>query len=64
MKKDRLKTLLYNALIWIEEECSDFFVAEVNDEYYWFEQTIGITEEEMKELGIDWLSKGEENEED
>ncbi len=62
MKKERLKTLLYNALIWIEEDCSDFFVNEVDDEYYWFEQTIGITEEEIKELGIT-LSKGAENDE-
>lgn len=57
MKKERLKTLLYNALIWIEEECSDFFVSEVENEYFWFEQTLGITEKELKELGIS-LSKG------
>ena len=52
MKKDRLKTLLYNALIWIEDECSDFFVSEVDDEYEWFENAIGITKKELKELDI------------
>lgn len=57
MEKERLKTLLYNALIWIEEENSDFFVNEVSNEYEWFEETIGITEEDMNELEIT-LSKG------
>ena len=52
MKKDRLKTLLYNALIWIEDECSDFFVSEVDDEYEWFENAIGITKKELNELDI------------
>ena len=52
MKKDRLKTLLYNALIWIEDECSDFFVSEVDDEYECFENAIGITKKELNELDI------------
>ena len=52
MTKDRLKTLLYNALIWIEDECSDFFVSEVDDEYEWFENAIGITKKELNELDI------------
>ena len=52
MKKGRLKTLLYNALIWIEDECSDFFVSEVDDEYEWFENAIGITKKELNELDI------------
>ena len=52
MKKDRLKTLLYNALIWIEDECSDFFVSEVDDEYEWFENAIGITKKKLNELDI------------
>ena len=52
MKKERLKTLLYNALIWIEDECSDFFVSEVDDEYEWFENAIGITKKELNELDI------------
>ena len=52
MKKERLKTLLYNALIWIEDECSDLFVSEVDDEYEWFENAIGITKKELNELDI------------
>ncbi len=58
MKKARLEHLLFNALIWIEEENGDFFASEVDNEYEWFEDAIGITEEEMNELGIT-LSKGE-----
>ena len=62
MKKSRLKQLLYKAISWIEEDCADFFVAEVGDEYEWFENAIGITEEELTELGIT-LSKGSEEDE-
>ena len=63
MEKERLRTLLYNALLWIEEENSDFFANEVGNEYEWFEETIGITEEEMNELDIT-LSKGIEEDDD
>ena len=57
MENDKLRTLLYNAIIWIEDECSNFFANEVDNEYEWFEEAIGITEEDMQELGIT-LSKG------
>ena len=59
MEKERLRTLLYNAIIWIEDENSDFFANEVGNEYEWFEEALGITEEEMNELEIT-LSKGGE----
>ena len=62
MKKTRLKQLLYKAISWIEEDCADFFVSEVGNEYEWFEDAIGITEEELTELGIT-LSKGSEEDE-
>ena len=58
MKKYRLKQLLYKAIRWIEEDCADFFVSEVGDEYEWFEEAIGITEEELTKLGVT-LSKGD-----
>ena len=58
MKKYRLKQLLYKAIRWIEEDCADFFVSEVSNKYEWFENSIGITEEELTELGIT-LSKGD-----
>ena len=41
MENDKLRTLLYNAIIWIEDECSDFFANEVDNEYEWFEEAIG-----------------------
>ncbi len=62
MKKSRLEQLLYKAIKWIEDDCADFFVSEVGNEYEWFEDTIGITEEELTELGIS-LSKGYEEDE-
>lgn len=62
MEKTRLKQLLYKAIKWIEDDCADFFVSEVGNEYQWFEDAIGITEEELTELGIT-LSKGSEEDE-
>lgn len=55
-KNARLKTLLYNAIVWIEEE-NDYFVSEVDNEAKWFENTLGITKRELKSIGIDWLDK-------
>ena len=52
MKKPRLKYLLQRAIEWIEEECADFFCCEVDDEYEWFEDAIGIHKEELHELDI------------
>ena len=62
MEKTRLKQLLYKAIKWIEDDCADFFVSEVGNEYEWFEDTIGITENELTELGIT-LNKGSEEDE-
>ena len=62
MEKARLKQLLYKAIKRIEDDCADFFVSEVGNEYEWFEDAIGITEEELTELGIT-LSKGYEKDE-
>ena len=61
MNKKRLKKLLYNALVWIDEECNDFFVTEIYDEYEWFQNAIGITKQELQELGIDWLNPKDNN---
>ena len=55
MKKERLKVLLYNAIVWIEEECGDFFAGESVNEYDWFEDCLGITKKELSEIGIDDL---------
>ncbi len=63
MTNARLEYLLFNALLWIEEENADFFVSEVDDEYEWFRNAIGITKEEMNELGIE-LNQGENDDEE
>ena len=62
MEKTRLKLLLYKAIKWIEDDCADFFVSEVGNEYQWFEDAIGITEEELTELGITLSKSSEEDE--
>ena len=62
MEKSRLKQLLYKTIKWIEDDCADFFISEVGNEYEWFEDAIGITEQELTELGIT-LSKGSEEDE-
>ena len=68
MTKRRLKYLLCQALSWIEEDCADYFCNEVDDEYEWFKDAIGIYKEELDELGITLnhhkLFDGEDDEED
>lgn len=65
MDKKRLETLLYNAIVWIKDECSDFFVGERVNEYEWLEDNLGITKKELSELGIDdikdWSKECSEN---
>ena len=62
MKKDRLQTLLKNAINWIDNENSDFFVSEVSNEYEWYQQAIGITKKELLELNITWIKDTTEEE--
>lgn len=57
MTKKRLTTLLRKAITWIDEECSDFFVSDVDDEYEWYENALGITKKELQEIGIDWINE-------
>ena len=63
MTKRRLKYLLLEAICWIEEECADFFCDEVDDEYEWFEDAIGIHKEELNEIGFTLDDKDFNNEE-
>jgi hypothetical protein len=63
MKKDRLQTLLKNAINWIDNENSDFFVSEVSNEYEWYQQAIGITKKELLELNITWIKEDTSEEE-
>ena len=51
MTKERLQILLKNAIVWIDEENSDFFAAEVDNEYEWYKTALGITKDELLELG-------------
>ena len=54
MNKDRLKDLLYNAIVLIESERSEPF-DNVEEELAWLEEELGITQEELKEIGVNWL---------
>ena len=62
MTEERLKTLLKNAITWIDEENSDFFACEVDNEYEWYKNALDITKEELFELGIDWIKEDANNE--
>ena len=65
MTKERLQILLKNAIVWIDEENSDFFAAEVDNEYEWYKTALGITKDELFELGVDWIKDGtQDNEEE
>lgn len=64
MNEARLKVLLYNAIVWIDEECGDFFVSDKVDVYEWYRRTLGITKQELKEIGVDWDGESSEEIED
>ena len=61
MTKERLTVLLKNAITWIDEENSNFFACEIGDEYEWYKNAIGITKDELLEIGVDWIKDSEEN---
>lgn len=50
MDEKRLKILLYNAIVWMDEECGGSFEEGDMDKYKWLEDTIGITKEELKDI--------------
>lgn len=56
MDKKRLKELLYNAIVWLKEDCGDFFAGDRVNECEWFEEKLGITKQELSELGVDDLT--------
>ena len=56
----RLMALLYNAIVWIDEACSDFLYSEDEDIPKWFRNIIGITPNELKMIGCDWLFEEKE----
>lgn len=56
MNNERLKTLLYNAIVKIDNDNQDDLRWYVGDEFEWYYNEIGITKEELKEIGIDWLN--------
>lgn len=60
MTKERLEILLKNAIVWIDEENSNFFTAEVSNEYEWYKNALGITKDELLEIGVDWIKDGKE----
>ena len=53
MNKDRLKDLLYNAIVLLESERSEPF--DNVEEGILLEKEIGITQEELMEIGMNWL---------
>ena len=62
MDEERLKILLYNAIVWIDEECADFFTSDKVDVYDWYKEKLGITKQELQELGVDWIKEASKEE--
>ena len=52
MTNERLKTLLYNALVWIDEDNGNFWDDDI-DKHEWFEKAIGITRAEMEQINFE-----------
>ena len=53
MEENRLKDLLYNAIVLLESERSE--PLDNAEEGAWLEKEVGITQEELKEIGVNWL---------
>lgn len=51
-ENERLKTLLYNALVWIDEDNGNFWDDDI-DKHEWFEKAIGITRAEMEQIDFE-----------
>ena len=56
MNKDRLKDLLYNAIVLLESERNEPF-DNVEEELAWFKEELGIMQSELKYVGVNWLKE-------
>lgn len=52
----RLKTLLYNTVHYIAEATDSLSEQGTEEQREWYEETLGITAEELESIGIDWFS--------
>lgn len=55
MEENRLKDLLYNAIVLLESERNEPF-DNVEEELAWFKEELSITNEELMQIGVSWLS--------
>lgn len=39
-----------------------FFVSDKVDVHEWYKEKLGITKQELQELGVDWIKEASENE--
>lgn len=53
-KIERLGVLLYNAIVYIAE-ITDQLSNDPQEQLEWYMDTLGITEQELSEIGIDWF---------
>ena len=53
--ENRLKDLLYNAIVLLESERSEPF-DDAKEELTWLKDELGITNEELVSVGVNWLS--------
>lgn len=53
----RLKTLLYNAIVYVAEATDSLSEQGTEEQRKWYEETLGITAEEMESIGIDWFKE-------
>ena len=49
------KSYLYNAIVYLATDTDKLCEMNDQEQLEWFEETIGITAEELLEIGIDWF---------
>lgn len=54
---ERYKVLLYNAIVYIAEATDSLSEQGTAEQSRWYEETLGITAEELESIGIDWFKE-------
>ena len=57
----RLKVLLRNAIEYIAESTDSLSEIGTEEQREWYEETLGITAEELKSIGLDWFREEPED---
>lgn len=56
-ENERLKTLLYNSIIYISKQYNLLDEYDSDGQQKWYEDTLDITAEELSSIGLNWFKE-------